>query len=153
MSSQTLPLEISPEEYQPVKPLDPEEDARIQQRLKDAGNLPRHIAVIMDGDRRWADEHNRPRTDGHRFGRESVRDIVRACGHLESEVLTLYTFSTENWSRPAIEVKALMQWLHESLRDEVPELDDNNVRLNAIGRTDEQPKTVQLALRHALDKT
>ena len=153
MSSQTLPLEISPEEYQPVKPLDPEEDARIQQRLKDAGNLPRHIAVIMDGDRRWADEHNRPRTDGHRFGRESVRDIVRACGHLEIEVLTLYTFSTENWSRPAIEVKALMQWLHESLRDEVPELDDNNVRLNAIGRTDELPKTVQLALRHALDKT
>ena len=153
MSSPAPPLEISPKEYHPVKPLDPAEDAEIQQRLKDEGNLPKHIAIIMDGDRRWAVEHNMPKTDGHRFGRESVRDIVRACGQLQLEALTLYTFSTENWSRPEIEVKALMQWLHESLRDEVPELHENNVRLNAIGRTDELPKTVQLALRHALDKT
>jgi undecaprenyl diphosphate synthase len=153
MSSQALPLEISPKEYQPVKPLTPEEDAQQQQRLKDEGNLPRHIAIIMDGDRRWADEHHIPRTDGHRFGRESVRDIVRACGQLQIEALTLYTFSTENWSRPKIEVQALMKWLREILRDEVPELDENNVRLNAIGRIDELPKTVQLALRHALDKT
>ena len=153
MSSPALPLEIPPKEYQPVKPLDPAEDAQIQQRLKDEGNLPKHIAIIMDGDRRWAVEHNMPKTDGHRFGRESVRDIVRACGQLQLEALTLYTFSTENWSRPEIEVKTLMKWLHESLRDEVPELHENNVRLNAIGRTNELPKTVQLALRHALDKT
>ena len=153
MSSPALPLEISPKEYHPVKPLDPAEDAQIQQRLKDEGNMPMHIAIIMDGDRRWAVERNMPKTDGHRFGRESVRDIVRACGQLELEALTLYTFSTENWSRPEIEVKALMQWLHESLRDEVPELHANNVRLNAIGRTNELPKSVQLALRHALDKT
>ena len=153
MSSPALPLEIPPEDYQPVKPLDPAEDAQIQQRLKDEGKLPKHIAIIMDGDRRWAVEHNMPKTDGHRFGRESVRDIVRACSQLQLEALTLYTFSTENWSRPEIEVKTLMKWLHESLRDEIPELHENNVRLNAIGRTNELPKTVQLALRHALDKT
>ena len=153
MSAQALPLDTSPKDYQPVKPLSPAEDTKAQQRLKDEGNLPRHIAIIMDGDRRWADEHNLPRTDGHRFGRESVRDIVRACGQLQIEALTLYTFSTENWSRPDIEVKALMQWLHESLRDEVPELHENNVRLNAVGRTDELPKTVQLALRRALNQT
>ena len=153
MSSPALPLEIPPKEYRPVKPLDPAEDSQIQQRLKDEGNLPQHIAIIMDGDRRWAVEHNMPKTDGHRFGRESVRDIVRACGQLQLEALTLYTFSTENWSRPEIEVKTLMKWLHESLRDEIPELHENNVRLNAIGRTNELPKTVQLALRHALDKT
>ena len=153
MSAQALPLDTSPKDYQPVEPLSPADATKAPQRLKAEGNLPRHIAIIMDGDRRWADEHNLPRTDGHRFGRESVRDIVRACGQLQIEALTLYTFSTENWSRPDIEVKALMQWLHESLRDEVPELHENNVRLNAVGRTDELPKPVQLALRRALNQT
>ena len=133
MSAQALPLEISPREYHPVKPLHPEEDFRIQQRLRDGGNLPQHIAIIMDGDRRWAVERNLPKTEGHRFGRESVRDIVRACGQLQIAALTLYTFSTENWSRPEAEVEELMQWLHEALCDEVSELHENNVSLNAIG--------------------
>lgn len=153
MSVQALPLEISPREYHPVEPLNPEEDCRIQQRLKDEGNLPQHIAIIMDGDRRWAVERNLPKTEGHRFGRESVRDIVRACGQLQIGALTLYTFSTENWSRPEAEVAELMQWLHESLRDEVSELHENNVSLNAIGRTDALSPTIQLALEHALDQT
>jgi len=153
MSVQALPLEISPREYHPVEPLNPEEDFRIQQRLKDEGNLPQHIAIIMDGDRRWAVERNLPKTEGHRFGRESVRDIVRACGQLQIEALTLYTFSTENWSRPEAEVAELMQWLHESLRDEVSELHENNVSLNAIGRTDALSPTIQLALEHALAQT
>ena len=153
MSAQALPLEISPREYHPVKPLNPEEDFRIQQRLKDEGNLPQHIAIIMDGDRRWAVERNLPKTEGHRFGRESVRDIVRACGQLQIGALTLYTFSTENWSRPEAEVAELMQWLHESLRDEVSELHENNVSLNAIGRTDALSPTIQLALEHALIQT
>lgn len=153
MSVQALPLEISPREYHPVEPLNPEEDFRIQQRLKHEGNLPQHIAIIMDGDRRWAVERNLPKTEGHRFGRESVRDIVRACGQLQIEALTLYTFSTENWSRPEAEVAELMQWLHESLRDEVSELHENNVSLNAIGRTDALSPTIQLALEHALDQT
>ena len=153
MSAEALPLEISPREYHPVEPLDPEEDVRIQQRLKDEGDLPQHIAIIMDGDRRWAVERNLPKTEGHRFGRESVRDIVRACGQLQIEALTLYTFSTENWSRPEAEVAELMQWLHESLRDEVSELHENNVSLNSIGRTDALSPTIQLALEHALAQT
>ena len=133
--------------------MDPQEDALIQQKLKEEGNLPRHIAIIMDGDRRWALEHDLPKTEGHRFGRESVRDIVRASGELGIEVLTLYSFSTENWSRSKNEVQTLMRWLRESLRDEIPELDANNVRLNAIGRIQGLSKSVQLALRNALNRT
>ena len=133
--------------------MDPQEDALIQQKLKEEGNLPRHIAIIMDGDRRWALEHDLPKTEGHRFGRESVRDIVRASGELGIEVLTLYSFSTENWSRSKKEVQTLMRWLRESLRDEIPELDANNVRLNAIGRIQGLSKSVQLALRNALNRT
>ena len=133
--------------------MDPQEDALIQQKLKEEGNLPRHIAIIMDGDRRWALERDLPKTEGHRFGRESVRDIVRASGELGIEVLTLYSFSTENWSRSKNEVQTLMRWLRESLRDEIPELDANNVRLNAIGRIQGLSKAVQLALRNALNRT
>ena len=133
--------------------MDPQEDALIQQKLKDDGNLPRHIAIIMDGDRRWALERDLPKTEGHRFGRESVRDIVRASGELGIEVLTLYSFSTENWSRSRNEVQTLMRWLRESLRDEITELDANNVRLNAIGRIQGLSKSVQLALRNALNRT
>ena len=146
-------LEASPQEYAPVTALDPEEDRHICQQLKEQGGLPRHIAIIMDGDRRWAVERDLPKTEGHRYGRESVRDIVRACGQLGIDVLTLYTFSTENWSRSKDEVRTLMQWLRESLRDEVPELHQNNVRLNAIGRTDGLPAPVRMALKNALAKT
>ena len=102
-------LEASPQEYAPVAARDPEEDRHIRQQLKEQGGLPRHIAIIMDGDRRWAVERNLPKTEGHRYGRESVRDIVRACGQLGIDVLTLYTFSTENWSRSKDEVRTLMQ--------------------------------------------
>ena len=80
--------------------LDAAEDETLRAQLRQSGGLPRHIAIIMDGDRRWAAENDLPKTDGHLYGRESVRDIVRACGQLQIEVLTLYTFSTENWSRP-----------------------------------------------------
>ena len=134
-------------------PLDRQEDLRIQQQLRERGNLPQHVAIIMDGDRRWAEAHRLPRTEGHRFGRESVRDVVRACGELGIGVLTLYTFSTENWNRPRAEVSVLMRWLRESLRDETPELNQNNVRLNAIGRLEGLPGSVQKALAAALQQT
>jgi undecaprenyl diphosphate synthase len=153
MPSRPLPLEASPGDYAAETALDPRKDTLIQRQLKERGNLPRHIAIIMDGDRRWATERNLPKTEGHRFGRESVRDVVRACGELGIEFLTLYTFSTENWSRPKREVQALMRWLRQSLRDELPELHRNGVRLNAIGRLDGLPRTVQLALRRALETT
>jgi len=151
MGSQPLSAELPPDHL--AAALDSEEDALIQQRLKECGNLPRHIAIIMDGDRRWAVQRNLPKTEGHRFGRESVRDVVRACGELGIEVLTLYTFSTENWSRSRKEVQSLMRWLREALRDEIAELDRNNVRLNAIGRIEGLPKSVQVALRKALKTT
>jgi undecaprenyl diphosphate synthase len=128
-------------------------DATLQRQLTDAGAVPRHIAIIMDGDRRWADRRGLKRTEGHRHGRESARDIVRVCGELDVEVLTLYTFSTENWTRPRLEVQALMKYLEQSLRGETAELNDNNVRLNAIGRTDELPSRVQRALSDALAAT
>lgn len=129
------------------------EDRQEQQRLRHQGAMPRHIAIIMDGDRRWARERGLKITEGHRHGRESVRDIVRACGQLEIEALTLYTFSSENWSRPRHEVAALMHWLEESLRNETAELHDNNVRLTAIGRLDALPDKVRVALDKALAET
>jgi len=115
--------------------------------------MPRHIAIIMDGDRRWATANDLPKTEGHRHGREAAREIIRTSAQLDIEHLTLYTFSTENWSRSKREVQTLMRWLRESLRDEIPELDQNNVRLNAIGDTEGLPKSVQLVLRRALQQT
>ena len=125
----------------------------LQQRLRHQGAMPRHVAIIMDGDRRWAKERGLKITEGHRHGRESLRDIVRACGQLEIEALTLYTFSSENWNRPRHEVAALMHWLEESLRDETPELHENDVRLSAIGRLDALPDKVRRALDNALAET
>ena len=133
--------------------MDPQEDALIQKQLVDAGDLPRHVAIIMAGDRRWAVQHDLPKTEGHRQARESVRDVVRVCGELGIEVLTLYSFSTENWSRPKKEVRTLMTLLRESLRDEIHELNRNNVRLNAIGRIEGLPKSVQMALARGMAKT
>ena len=115
--------------------------------------MPRHIAIIMDGDRRWATANGLPKTEGHRHGREAAREIIRTSVQLDIEHLTLYTFSTENWSRSKREVQTLMRWLRESLRDEIPELDQNNVRLNAIGDTEGLPKSVQIVLRRALQQT
>ncbi len=119
------------------------------EELKARGNLPRHVAVIMDGNGRWAKARGVPRLFGHRAGRESVREVVRGCAALGVEVLTLYTFSTENWSRPAREVSALMGLLRETLRGEGEELKANNVRLQVIGRLDDLPA----AVRRAIDET
>ncbi len=106
------------------------------------GNIPRHVAIIMDGNGRWAKARGVPRLMGHRAGRDSVRDVVRGCDELGVEVLTLYTFSTENWNRPAREVRALMNILRTSLRLERRELRDRNVRLQVIGRRDDLPRDV-----------
>jgi len=95
--------------------------------------LPRHIAIVMDGNGRWAQARGKPRVFGHRAGAESVRRAVKACGEWGIRFLTLYAFSTENWSRPTAEVQALMALLRHYLRGEVRELDRSNVRLRAIG--------------------
>jgi undecaprenyl diphosphate synthase len=107
------------------------------------GNIPRHVAIIMDGNGRWAKARGVPRLMGHRAGRESVREAVKGCSSLGVEVLTLYTFSIENWQRPAGEVAALMTILRQTLRAERKELRENNVRLGVIGRPTDLPKPVR----------
>lgn len=119
----------------------------------DAGRLPQHIAIIMDGNGRWAKEKGRPRIFGHRAGIESVRDIVRACSQIGIKYLTLYTFSRENWRRPKSEVRALMKMLRDLLLKEVEELDENNVKVTAIGRIDDLPDSVQSVLSKACERT
>ena len=107
------------------------------------GNIPRHVAIIMDGNGRWAKARGVPRLMGHRAGRESVREAVKGCASLGVEVLTLYTFSIENWQRPAREVSALMTILRQTLRAERAELKANNVRLQVIGRPEDLPAPVR----------
>lgn len=125
----------------------------MQDSLKGIGNIPRHIAVIMDGNGRWAKAKGRMRIFGHQAGVESVRDITEACAQLGVEYLTLYTFSTENWGRPNDEVTALMQILVQSLRKETRRLNDNDVRLHAIGQIDRFPDICQKELREAIALT
>ena len=105
--------------------------------------VPRHVAVIMDGNGRWAAQRGLPRQAGHEAGAESVRVVVRACREAGVEVLTLYSFSTENWARPEDEVDALMGLLERYLREETAELLDNGVRLRGIGELDQLPDTVR----------
>ena len=116
------------------------------EELLSRGNLPRHIAIIMDGNGRWARARGAVRLFGHRAGRESVREAVKGCVALGVEVLTLYTFSIENWKRPKREVDALMGILQETLRAERDELKANNVRLSVIGRTQDLPAPVRKAI-------
>ncbi len=114
-------------------------------------NLPRHVAMIMDGNGRWARQRGLPRIEGHREGAESVREIVRVSGELGIEYLTLYAFSSENWNRPKAEVSALMRLLEFYLKQEIPELDRNNVRLAAIGRLHEMPLRAQKQLDKSIE--
>lgn len=127
-------------------------DERISE-VKSRGNLPRHIAIIMDGNGRWAKQHGFRRITGHRHGVEAVREAVRACAELDVEVLSLYVFSTENWSRPRSEVIALMRLLRQTVLKETDELNQNNVRLRATGRIDNLPEDARDAIHEAIQKT
>ena len=118
----------------------------------DPKKLPKHVAVIMDGNGRWAKAKGLPRVAGHKAGVESVRAVTRACGELGVEVLTLYSFSTENWLRPEDEVSELMRLLGWALKAETPELDKNNVRLMASGRIGGLPGSVQDQLAASVKK-
>jgi undecaprenyl diphosphate synthase len=120
--------------------------------LKARGPIPRHIAIIMDGNGRWAARRGVPRLWGHRAGRESVREVVRGAVALGVEALTLYTFSTENWDRPKTEVTGLMGFLKRVLREEVKDLDKQNVRLRVIGRTRDLSPDVRDAVGHAIER-
>ncbi len=119
----------------------------------DKERLPRHIAIIMDGNGRWAKERGEDRSMGHKQGVESVRTITRAAGELGVKYLTLYTFSTENWSRPQAEVDALMALMVMAIEHETPELMQNNVRLIAIGDLDRMPAEVRSRLDKCMQQT
>ncbi len=119
----------------------------------DLDRLPRHIAVIMDGNGRWAKRRRLPRIAGHRAGIRAVREVVEACARLGVPFLTLYAFSVENWKRPHSEVRLLMSLLREYLKKEVNELNRQNIRLGVIGRIGELPKVVQHDLEQALERT
>jgi len=115
--------------------------------------LPKHVAVIMDGNGRWAQQRHLPRVAGHRSGTKTARSTTETCARLNIEALTLYAFSVENWRRPKTETDFLMQLLREYLRREMPMLQKNNIRMRFLGRTDELPKGVQDDIRDAIEQT
>ncbi|SUZ92539.1 uncharacterized protein METZ01_LOCUS45393 [marine metagenome] len=117
------------------------------------GHIPKHIAIIMDGNGRWAKERSLPRVAGHKEGVNSVREITRACGEIGVKHLTLYTFSTENWRRPKAEVSALMTLLLKTISTEVRELHKNNVRFTAIGDLKKLPKSTQKGIFDGIEIT
>ncbi|MFT4022477.1 MAG: isoprenyl transferase [Flavihumibacter sp.] len=119
----------------------------------DLKKLPRHIAIIMDGNGRWAQEKGQDRLFGHYHAVESVRDVVEGCAELGVGYLTLYAFSTENWDRPEQEVNGLMELLVNTIRQEVPTLNKNNIRLHVIGDTGMLPESARAALKEAIDLT
>ena len=121
------------------------------EKIRRGGNVPRHVAIIMDGNGRWARRRGLPRIHGHRAGRRAVREAVAGCVELRVEVLTLYTFSVENWSRPRAEVAALMRFLEQTLREEREELKQNDVRLGAVGRLADLPERVQDTLSETIE--
>ncbi len=126
-------------------------DEELLAQVRREGGLPRHIAVIMDGNGRWARKRLLPRVAGHRAGRQAVRRTVRTCARLGVEVLTLYTFSQENWKRPPAEVRALWLFLEETLGAELDELRRNDVRLRASGELESLPASVRGALAGAVE--
>jgi len=115
--------------------------------------VPEHLAIIMDGNGRWAKKRGLPRAAGHRTGADSVKHIVKSCDQLGIKYLTLYAFSSENWNRPSSEVEALMDLLEKFLKERLPEMLEDNVRLMAIGRLDMLPKNVRDELDNAINKT
>ncbi|MEO6583859.1 MAG: isoprenyl transferase [Ferruginibacter sp.] len=119
----------------------------------DTNKLPRHIAIIMDGNGRWAEEQGQDRLFGHLHGVESVRNIVESAAELGVEYLTLYAFSTENWDRPQYEVTGLMELLVDTIRKEVPTLNKNNIRLHVIGDIAMLPPNAQRELEEAIQET
>jgi undecaprenyl diphosphate synthase len=121
--------------------------------LKSEGSIPRHIAIIMDGNGRWAKAHGKNRVFGHREGVRSVREIVESCAKLDVKYLTLYTFSTENWKRPKDEVSTLMRLLVNSLRQELENLHKNNVRFMMIGELTRLPVEAQKEVTRAIELT
>jgi undecaprenyl diphosphate synthase len=119
----------------------------------DLTRLPKHVAVIMDGNGRWAKEHGRARVYGHRHGVQSVRETTEAAAEIGIQWLTLYAFSTENWNRPQLEISALMSLLVDTLRKEIETLNKNNIRLQAIGDLEKLPRRTYKTLLEGIENT
>lgn len=130
-----------------------EEDKQLQEKVKSSGAIPEHIAVIMDGNGRWAQKKGNIRLFGHKAGVESVRDITESCAQLGVGYLTLYAFSTENWSRPSAEINGLMKLLVQTLRNEAERLNRNDIKLVTIGQTERLPETCQKMLQEVIELT
>ena len=128
------------------------EEAFLLEKLN-IGQLPKHVAVIMDGNGRWAQRRHLPRIAGHRKGTETARVSIETCSRLKIEALTLYAFSVENWRRPKTEIDFLMQLLREYLRQEMPLIQRNNIRMRFLGRSNELPAAVQRDTREAVEAT
>ncbi len=128
-------------------------ESRLNKNIILENNLPKHIAIIMDGNGRWAKKRSLPRLAGHREGIRSVREITRVCGEIGVKHLTLYTFSTENWNRPKTEVSALMDLLLRTIRGEVASLNKNNVKLTIIGNIDDLPEKARKGILEGIELT
>jgi undecaprenyl diphosphate synthase len=132
-------------------PLSVEESELLKQL--DLSRMPRHVAVIMDGNGRWAQRRHLPRIAGHRYGTKTARTTIETCARLNIEALTLYAFSVENWRRPKVETDFLMQLLREYIRKEMPLIQRNNIRMRFLGRIDELPAGVQKDVHQATEQT
>lgn len=130
-----------------------EEDKKLQERVKSSGTIPDHIAIIMDGNGRWAQKKGNIRLFGHKAGVESVRDITESCAQLGVSYLTLYAFSTENWDRPSSEINGLMKLLVQTLRNEAERLNRNDIKLVTIGQMERLPKKCQRQLNEVIELT
>ena len=130
-----------------------EEDKKLQEEVKASGSLPAHIAIIMDGNGRWAQKKGNIRLHGHKAGVKSVRDITESCAQLGVKYLTLYAFSTENWNRPSAEINGLMKLLVQALRDEADRLKKNDIKLVTIGQIERLPAKCQRQLNEVKELT
>ncbi|MCC5941619.1 MAG: isoprenyl transferase [Balneolaceae bacterium] len=130
-----------------------EEDKKLQEEVKASGSIPAHIAIIMDGNGRWAQKKGNIRLHGHKAGVKSVRDITESCAQLGVKYLTLYAFSTENWNRPSAEINGLMKLLVQALRDEADRLKENDIKLVTIGQIERLPAKCQRQLQEVKDLT
>ncbi len=151
MSQSRLQLPTLPSLVDEFGPVTAEESVLLQKL--DLTRLPRHIAVIMDGNGRWAKKRHLPRIAGHSAGTQSARTTIETSARLKIEALTLYAFSVENWRRPKAEIEFLMQLLREYLRKELPLLQRNNIRMRFLGRPEELPEAVQRDTREATEAT
>jgi undecaprenyl diphosphate synthase len=128
-------------------------EKQLKERVISGGNIPRHVAVIMDGNGRWAQERGKPRVFGHQHGMHAVRAVVEGCREVGCEALTLYAFSEENWKRPVTEIKVLMRLLRHYIERERDNLKENDIRLQCLGRMDKVAPAARKALESAMEYT